>query len=236
LADGRRHARARRIAGGVQLALPLDAPRRARASRADALGAARRRLRLDSDQPCRAPTRAAAFRTSPEKAVTSSALERITHGRRVTVAGLVVARQRPGDGERSPRSCSSRTSGARSPGRPAARLREAQADRQDRAISCWSKEGWKKRSGVVNVVVDLTPCARAAGPSPRRDQADRAAGRSRDGALRRGNWPRPRVISPRGAAEPQQLRPARALIHLQSLAASPRCGRADYEKPTVKVR
>jgi error-prone DNA polymerase len=84
----------RAVEGGVQLALPLEAPA------APALRELTRWERLVADY--------GSIRISlaehplmllrpdlPEEAVPSRALERIAHGRRVTVAGLVVARQRP---------------------------------------------------------------------------------------------------------------------------------------------
>jgi error-prone DNA polymerase len=82
------------VAGGVQLALPLDAPD------APALRELTRWERLVADygsiRISLAEHPLALLRAElPEDAVTSRDLERIPHGRRVKLAGLVVARQRP---------------------------------------------------------------------------------------------------------------------------------------------
>jgi error-prone DNA polymerase len=82
------------VEGGVQLALPLEAPA------APALRELTRWERLVADygsiRISLAEHPLALLRPDlPEGAVSSRALERIPHGRRVTVAGLVVARQRP---------------------------------------------------------------------------------------------------------------------------------------------
>jgi error-prone DNA polymerase len=82
------------VEGGVQLALPLEAPD------APALGELTRWERLVADygsiRISLAEHPLALLRAElPEDAVTSRDLERIPHGRRVKLAGLVVARQRP---------------------------------------------------------------------------------------------------------------------------------------------
>jgi error-prone DNA polymerase len=82
------------IEGGVQLALPLEAPA------APALRKLTRWERLVADygsiRISLAEHPLALLRPDlPDAAVSSGTLDRIAHGRRVTVAGLVVARQRP---------------------------------------------------------------------------------------------------------------------------------------------
>jgi error-prone DNA polymerase len=82
------------VEGGVQLALPLEAPA------APALRELTRWERLVADygsiRISLAEHPLALLRPDlPDVAVTSRALERIPHARRVTIAGLVVARQRP---------------------------------------------------------------------------------------------------------------------------------------------
>jgi error-prone DNA polymerase len=82
------------VEGGVQLALPLEAPA------APALRELTRWERLVADygsiRISLAEHPLALLRTDlPQDAVTSRDLERIPHGRKVKLAGLVVARQRP---------------------------------------------------------------------------------------------------------------------------------------------
>jgi error-prone DNA polymerase len=84
----------RPVAGGVQLALPIEAPA------APPLRELTRWERLVADygsiRISLAEHPLALLRPElPQETVPSTALERIPHGRRVMVAGLVVARQRP---------------------------------------------------------------------------------------------------------------------------------------------
>jgi error-prone DNA polymerase len=84
----------RTVEGGVQLALPIEAPA------APALRELTRWERLVADygsiRISLAEHPLALLRPDlPDTVVSSRALERIPHGRRITVAGLVVARQRP---------------------------------------------------------------------------------------------------------------------------------------------
>ena len=85
----------RRVPGGTQLALPLDlpaAPRLRSLSAWDSMLADYGTTGLTVDTHPMALLRA----RMPEGAVTSADLERLRHGSRVRVGGLVVARQRPG--------------------------------------------------------------------------------------------------------------------------------------------
>ncbi len=85
----------RRVPGGTQLALPLDlpaAPRLRPLSAWDSMLADYGTTGLTVDTHPMALLRA----RMPEGAVTSADLERLRHGSRVRVGGLVVARQRPG--------------------------------------------------------------------------------------------------------------------------------------------
>ena len=82
-----------------QLSLPLSHPGRAVAARAGFVGAAGRRLRVDRDRARRAPDGAAAAgarRTGWPRARTWSGSRTAAA---CEVAGMVVARQRPGDGQ-----------------------------------------------------------------------------------------------------------------------------------------
>ncbi len=86
----------RRVPGGTQLALPLDLPAPPSLHALSQLGGDAGRLRHHrADGAARTRWRCCAT-GCPRTWCTSADLERLEHGRRVRVGGLVVARQRPG--------------------------------------------------------------------------------------------------------------------------------------------
>ena len=83
------------VAGGHPAGAAARAARGPRAARAERLGADAGRLRLDRRDAARAPARADAARPARRPQHEQRRSRRHPHGRRVRVAGLVVARQRP---------------------------------------------------------------------------------------------------------------------------------------------
>ncbi len=96
----RRHGRGRRAARAA--ARPARA---ARAPPARRLGADRRRLRLDRDHPRRAPDGADAPGARPSSSRAPTELDSAPDRAAITVAGLVVARQRPATAKGSSSCC-----------------------------------------------------------------------------------------------------------------------------------
>ena len=168
--------------GGARAAcsssLPLTPPEAPALRDAHRVGAAARRLRLLPDQHRRAPDGAAAARpaAAASRAARSSACR---DGGRVTVAGLVVARQRPATAKGVTFMLLEDEWGTINlivP--PPVYQRHRLAVRAEPFVLASGR--LERRSGTINVVVDEICAPRAAGPAARRREAHRAAGRTRD--------------------------------------------------------